>query len=85
MIGRGERAASTDSYFTENVTASIQSNKNWENTKRGNFCSRGGERSHMHVMKKRVMITFIHKIIVCLFVFGATAPSGLGPPHSRGV
>jgi len=22
---------------------------------------------------------------VCLFVFGATAPSGPGPPHSRGV
>jgi hypothetical protein len=21
---------------------------------------------------------------VCLFVFGATAPSGPGPPHSRG-
>ena len=52
---------STNSYFTENVTASIQSNKNCENTQRGNFCSRGGERSHMHVMKKREMTTFIHK------------------------
>ena len=51
---------STDSYFTQNVTASTQSDKNYENTQRGNFCSRGGERSHMHVMKKREMITFIH-------------------------
>ena len=23
-------------------------------------------------------------LFVCLFVFGATAPSGPGPPHSRG-
>jgi hypothetical protein len=27
---------------------------------------------------------YITSLFVCLFVFGATAPSGAGPPHSRG-
>ena len=27
---------------------------------------------------------FVVVVVVCLFVFGATAPSGPGPPHSRG-
>ena len=26
----------------------------------------------------------VYTVFVCLFVFGATAPTGSGPPHSRG-
>jgi len=38
----------------------------------------------VHITKKKITSHLVRKCTLILFVFGATAASGPGPPHSRG-